>query len=167
MIHVEGFSNPAASKSCQQAQYMHKVQEQSVWRNSAAFRSSLLRSTMLCVSCRSNAAPRIAYEHRPCDDCELNVNKAFDVQFDAVLRSLPPQVWHPETMENHVVQGLGGVPCKCPMTIETDAQIRLIAIYARVSTARQKDENTIETQLLAIREFAKSNGYNIVQEYHR
>ena len=51
------------------------------------------------------------------------------------------------------------------MTAETGATIRLIAIYARVSTARQEDENTIETQLFAIREFAKTNGYKIVQEF--
>lgn len=43
--------------------------------------------------------------------------------------------------------------------------IKLIVIYARVSTARQEDEKTIETQLLAIREFAQENGYTIMQEY--
>src|SRR5437870_5799137 len=42
---------------------------------------------------------------------------------------------------------------------------KLIAVYARVSTARQEDENTIETQLFAIREFAQTNAYTIVKEY--
>lgn len=49
--------------------------------------------------------------------------------------------------------------------VEAETNIRLIAIYARVSTARQEDENTIETQLFAIREFAAAKGYTIVQEY--
>src|SRR3989344_612281 len=43
--------------------------------------------------------------------------------------------------------------------------IRMIAIYARVSTARQEEEGTIETQLSAIRDFAEKNGYTIVKEY--
>ncbi len=43
------------------------------------------------------------------------------------------------------------------------AIIKLIAIYARVSTS--PDEGTIETQLVAVREFAVKNGYTIVQEY--
>src|SRR5262249_48856500 len=43
--------------------------------------------------------------------------------------------------------------------------LKVIAVYARVSTARQEDENTIETQLLAIREFAQANRYTIVKEY--
>src|SRR3989344_9498929 len=42
---------------------------------------------------------------------------------------------------------------------------KLIAIYARVSTARQEEEGTIETQLSAVREFAKKNGYTIAKEY--
>ncbi len=42
---------------------------------------------------------------------------------------------------------------------------RLIAVYARVSTARQEEEETIKTQLVAIREFAARNGYSIVREY--
>ena len=48
---------------------------------------------------------------------------------------------------------------------ETETDIRLIAVYARVSTARQEDENTIETQLFAVREFAAAKGYTVVQEY--
>lgn len=43
--------------------------------------------------------------------------------------------------------------------------INLIAVYARVSTARQEEEGTIETQLSVVREFAKKNGYTIVKEY--
>lgn len=49
--------------------------------------------------------------------------------------------------------------------MEIKETIKLIAIYARVSTARQEEEGTIETQLSAVREFAKKNGYTIVQEY--
>src|SRR3989344_7482040 len=44
-------------------------------------------------------------------------------------------------------------------------QIKLISAYARVSTAMQEQDGTIETQLFAVREFAKKNGYTIVQEY--
>lgn len=42
---------------------------------------------------------------------------------------------------------------------------KLVAVYARVSTARQEEEKTIETQLSAVREHAKENGYTIVKEY--
>ncbi|MCK1481011.1 recombinase family protein [Bradyrhizobium sp. 197] len=42
---------------------------------------------------------------------------------------------------------------------------KLIAIYARVSTARQEEEGTVETQLIALRDFARQHGYNIVKEY--
>ena len=41
----------------------------------------------------------------------------------------------------------------------------LIAVYARVSTARQEEEGTIETQLSAVREFAAKNNYAIVKSY--
>src|ERR1700730_9524001 len=47
----------------------------------------------------------------------------------------------------------------------TAKPIKLIAIYARVSTARQEEEETVKTQLSAIREFAKKNEYVIAQEY--
>lgn len=43
--------------------------------------------------------------------------------------------------------------------------IKLIAIYARVSTARQEEEGTIETQISAIKDFAAKNGYTIVKVY--
>jgi site-specific DNA recombinase len=42
---------------------------------------------------------------------------------------------------------------------------KLTAIYARVSTARQKEEETIKTQVLAVRDFAKINQLAIVREY--
>lgn len=44
-------------------------------------------------------------------------------------------------------------------------QTKLLVVYARVSTARQEEEKTIDTQLLAIREFAEKYQYTIVQEY--
>ena len=43
--------------------------------------------------------------------------------------------------------------------------IRLIAIYARVSTARQEEERTIENQIQELEEFAKKNGWTIVKRY--
>lgn len=51
------------------------------------------------------------------------------------------------------------------MTEETQNPTKLIAIYARVSTSNQENEGTIETQLLALREFTQKNGYTIAQEY--
>ncbi|MBP9711539.1 MAG: recombinase family protein [Candidatus Pacebacteria bacterium] len=42
---------------------------------------------------------------------------------------------------------------------------KLVATYKRVSTSNQENEGTIETQNLAIKEFAQKNGYTIVQEY--
>jgi len=42
---------------------------------------------------------------------------------------------------------------------------KLVAIYGRVSTSNQENEGTIESQLLAVREFAKRNGYVVVREY--
>ena len=43
--------------------------------------------------------------------------------------------------------------------------ITLIATYARVSTARQEEEGTIEVQLGALRDFARERGYTVVKEY--
>ena len=43
--------------------------------------------------------------------------------------------------------------------------ITLIATYARVSSARQEEEGTIEVQLGALRDFARGHGYTIVKEY--
>ncbi len=48
---------------------------------------------------------------------------------------------------------------------EIKKEVKLIAVYARVSTAKQEEEKTIETQLSAVREHAKENGYTIVKEY--
>jgi hypothetical protein len=42
---------------------------------------------------------------------------------------------------------------------------KLIAIYARVSTARQEEDGTIETQLRVLRDFAQQNSCVIVKEY--
>jgi site-specific DNA recombinase len=43
--------------------------------------------------------------------------------------------------------------------------IKLIAIYGRVSSQNQENEGTIETQLSAVYEYAKKNGFTIVQKY--
>jgi len=48
---------------------------------------------------------------------------------------------------------------------ETSKNIRLIAIYARVSTSHQEDEGTIQNQIDSLNEHAKTNGYTIVKEY--
>lgn len=42
---------------------------------------------------------------------------------------------------------------------------KLIAIYARVSTARQEEDGTIETQLSVLRDYAQQHGHTIVKEY--
>ena len=51
------------------------------------------------------------------------------------------------------------------MISTTQKEIRLIAVYARVSTSNQENEGTIETQLSAVKDFAQKNNYTIVQEY--
>ncbi len=51
------------------------------------------------------------------------------------------------------------------MTNIIPREIKLIAIYGRVSTSNQENEGTIETQLVAVKDFAKKNNYTIVQEY--
>ena len=43
--------------------------------------------------------------------------------------------------------------------------IKQIATYARVSTARQEEEQTIKTQIVTLKEYAEKNGYSIVKEY--
>lgn len=48
---------------------------------------------------------------------------------------------------------------------QKEKEIKVIAIYARVSTSNQENEGTIETQLSAIKQFSKEKGYTIVQEY--
>src|SRR6266498_3423405 len=41
----------------------------------------------------------------------------------------------------------------------------LCAYYGRVSTLRQENEETIENQFMAIKEFAAKNGHTLVKEY--
>lgn len=48
---------------------------------------------------------------------------------------------------------------------ELVAGTKLIAVYARVSTARQEEDGTIETQLAALRDFAREQGFAIVKQY--
>jgi len=43
--------------------------------------------------------------------------------------------------------------------------MKLAAIYARVSTARQEEEQTIKTQLSAVNERIEKNNFKLVQEY--
>jgi site-specific DNA recombinase len=42
---------------------------------------------------------------------------------------------------------------------------KLIAIYARVSTARQEEDGTVETQLGVLRDYARQHGHTVVKEY--
>jgi site-specific DNA recombinase len=42
---------------------------------------------------------------------------------------------------------------------------KMIAVYARVSTGRQENEETIKNQLMVVRDLAKKNGWLIVKEY--
>jgi len=44
-------------------------------------------------------------------------------------------------------------------------EIKLIAVYARVSTSAQEVQETIEAQLLQVHKFAEEHGYTIVKEY--
>lgn len=41
----------------------------------------------------------------------------------------------------------------------------LAAIYARVSSERQKEEQTIGSQLSALREYAEQHGYTVPEEW--
>jgi len=43
--------------------------------------------------------------------------------------------------------------------------IKLIATYARVSTSRQEEEQTIQNQIGSLKEYAEKNGYTIVRQY--
>lgn len=43
--------------------------------------------------------------------------------------------------------------------------LKLIATYYRVSTSAQEENQTIQNQISAVKEFAEKNGYTIVQEY--
>jgi site-specific DNA recombinase len=50
-------------------------------------------------------------------------------------------------------------------TSKAKDNIKRVAIYARVSTARQEDEKTIETQLSAVREYITKEGWGITDTY--
>ena len=43
--------------------------------------------------------------------------------------------------------------------------MKIVAIYARVSSQRQEEEQTIDTQILAIKDYAKEHNLTIVKEY--
>lgn len=43
--------------------------------------------------------------------------------------------------------------------------MKLAAIYARVSTARQEEEQTIKTQLSAVNDLVQKSGFNVVEKY--
>ncbi|RJQ37493.1 recombinase family protein [Candidatus Microgenomates bacterium] len=43
--------------------------------------------------------------------------------------------------------------------------MNIVALYARVSSQRQENEQTIDTQIFAIKEYAKANNLTIVKEY--
>lgn len=49
--------------------------------------------------------------------------------------------------------------------ISDEKPIKLIATYARVSTSNQEEQQTVQNQLGAIREYAQKNNYTIVEEY--
>lgn len=55
-----------------------------------------LGNKMRDMSTDDRRAPRLIYEHAPCDDCERNVNAAFDILFDAVLKQGEAPVENPE-----------------------------------------------------------------------
>jgi site-specific DNA recombinase len=43
--------------------------------------------------------------------------------------------------------------------------MRIAAIYARVSSEKQKEEHTIASQTAALIEFAKSRGFSVPREW--
>ena len=43
--------------------------------------------------------------------------------------------------------------------------MRTAALYARVSSERQKEEQTIGSQIEALKEYAQANGYTVVPEW--
>jgi hypothetical protein len=49
---------------------------------------------------RRGTVPQIAYEFLPCDNCELNVNAAFDLLFELVM-SNPPTLPSPADNEEN------------------------------------------------------------------
>src|SRR5215469_16015622 len=46
-----------------------------------------------------------------------------------------------------------------------ETPMRTAAIYARVSSDKQKEENTIASQTAALMEFARSQGYDVPREW--
>ncbi|MDP3957149.1 MAG: recombinase family protein [bacterium] len=51
------------------------------------------------------------------------------------------------------------------MSDTSQKEIKLIAVYGRVSTSAQEVQETIEAQLLQVHEFAATHGYTVVREY--
>ena len=51
------------------------------------------------------------------------------------------------------------------MTTQTTKINKLVAIYARVSTGRQENEQTVQNQLMVLHEYVEKNKYTIVSEY--
>lgn len=51
------------------------------------------------------------------------------------------------------------------MTAEIEKPIKFIATYSRVSTSHQEEQQTIQNQLNALKEFAEKNNYTIVENY--
>jgi site-specific DNA recombinase len=51
------------------------------------------------------------------------------------------------------------------MPENTIKENKLIATYYRVSTSAQEENQTIQTQISAVKEFANKNGYTIIKEY--
>jgi site-specific DNA recombinase len=43
--------------------------------------------------------------------------------------------------------------------------MKLTATYARVSTARQEEEQTVKTQLSAVNELVQKSGFKVVENY--
>src|SRR5215470_3586467 len=46
-----------------------------------------------------------------------------------------------------------------------EKQMKTAAIYARVSSDKQKEENTIASQTAALKEFAHNQGYDVPREW--
>jgi site-specific DNA recombinase len=46
-----------------------------------------------------------------------------------------------------------------------ETEMKSAAIYARVSSDKQKEENTIASQTAALVEFARNNGYTVPDEW--
>jgi site-specific DNA recombinase len=51
------------------------------------------------------------------------------------------------------------------MTDATKKSIKLVATYARVSTARQEEEQTVKNQQISMSEYAQKNNLTIVRQY--